>query len=66
MQIPITWHDAPSTPVLALPVLKAAAAIGVSRQTMWKLVATGKIRKTSYGVIPVSELEQHLKQEIER
>jgi len=27
---------------------------------------TVNVRKTSYGVIPVSELEQHLKQEIER
>ena len=47
-------------PRLALRPSEVAQALGVSRRTVSRLLATGAIRKTSYGVIPVKELEKHL------
>ena len=54
------------SPVLALPKGKAAEAIGVSRSTLYRQIASGKIRVTSYGTIPVTELQRHLAAEMER
>lgn len=57
-------NQAPSEPIanppLAVSVREAAKRLGISRTTMWKLCATGKIRKTSYGTIAIRELERHL------
>lgn len=57
-------------PVLALPTAKAAQAIGISRWKLWKLRNLDesdprKIKSTDYGTVPVSELERHLKAEMQ-
>jgi hypothetical protein len=51
-------------PVLAMPVNQAAKSLGVSRRTIWRLCASGQLTKTSYGTIPVAELERHLVEQI--
>jgi hypothetical protein len=53
-------------PVLALTKSKAAEAIGCSRTTFWRLCATGQIRATPHGVVPVTELQRYLDKAIER
>ena len=59
-KIPVTFQY----PMPALTTEQAARALGVSRQTVWRLKATGEIRATAYGVIPVSELQRHLQEQI--
>lgn len=61
-RIPVTFMY----PALALCVRDAAKAMGTSRQTVWRLTATGKIKKTEYGTIPVTELQRHLDEEMQR
>lgn len=55
-------------PVEAAALTKAEAAkyLGVSVQTIWRLCALGKIKKTSYGTYPVESLNNHLKEEMQR
>lgn len=48
-------------PKLALSLDEAAQALSVSRRTISRLLSRGELRKTSYGVIPVAEIEKHLK-----
>lgn len=48
---------------------EAAAVLGVSRTTLWRRTNLPKrdprkIRRTSYGKIPLEELQRHLKEEI--
>jgi hypothetical protein len=57
----VTWM----APVLAMPLRQAAQSIGVSYSTLRRLVAAGRIKRTDYGVIPVSEIERHLQEAIE-
>ncbi len=61
-RIPVTFLY----PVLALKPKDAARAIGVGKTQLWRLRASGQIKATEYGVIPVVELERHLAQEISR
>lgn len=42
----------------------AAAYLSISTTTLWRLTASGKIRKTSVGVYPKTELDRWLKKEI--
>lgn len=60
--IPITFVE--PIPRLALTKKEAAKALGVSVQTIWRLTATGKLPKTTYGVFPISAIEEHLRQEV--
>jgi hypothetical protein len=48
----------------------AAAALGISTTTLWRRLTLPKkdprrIRQTTYGRIPVSEVERHLEAEME-
>lgn len=36
---------------------------GISAPTLWRLVASGRLRKTSYGTFRVSDLVKHLEAE---
>lgn len=51
-RIPIEFLN----PVLTVKTSEAARMLSVSRKTIWRLIATGKLRKLDCGVIPVSEL----------
>lgn len=64
-RIPVTFLY----PVLALPKGKAAQALGIGHSKLWLLCNLDdgdprKIKTTSYGTIPVTELDRHLKAEI--
>jgi hypothetical protein len=63
-RIPVTFEY----PVLALPTGKAAKAMGIDRKTLWKLKnrTENPIRETAYGVIPIAEIQRHLREEIAR
>jgi hypothetical protein len=39
---------------------EAARRLSVSPWTVWKLIATGQIKVTPYGRVPVSEIGRHL------
>lgn len=43
-------------PAMAVKPSQAAQILNVSRTTIWRLCATGKLRKLECGVIPVSDL----------
>lgn len=60
--IPVTFIY----PVLAMNPTEAARALSISRRKLWHLIAVGDLHKTKYGRIPVSEIERHLAQEVER
>jgi len=54
---------------LAYKPTAAAAVLGVSKVKLWQLCSLPesdprRIRKTSYGTIPKTELERHLKAEL--
>lgn len=51
-------------PRLALTKEEAAKALGVCLKTVWRLAATGKIARTSYGTYPVASLIAHLEKEM--
>jgi hypothetical protein len=44
----------------ALKRKEAAAYLGVSTRTVWRLAALGEIYKTAYGTYPIESLNQHL------
>ena len=50
---------------------EAAATLGVSRTTLWRLTNLPerdprKIRRTSYGKIPLAELQRHVAADVEQ
>lgn len=49
----------------ALTKTEAAKYLGVSVQTIWRLAALGKIKKTSYGTYPIESLNNHLREEMQ-
>lgn len=55
-----------TVPKLALTRKEAAAALGVSENTIWRLASLGKIQKTSYGTYPVASLTAHLENEMKK
>lgn len=61
IELPISF-----VPRLALKKSEAALALGVSRQTIWRLASTDKIVKTSTGTYPVKSLEAYLEREMVR
>jgi excisionase family DNA binding protein len=54
----------PVWPKGALTAKEAADYLSISRTTLWRLTATGKIRRTSYRTYPKTELDRHLKEEL--
>lgn len=49
---------------LAVTRTEAALMLRISMPTLWRLIGRGSIKVTSYGRIPVSELQRHLQKEI--
>lgn len=56
----------PPDGMLAYNQKNAAKVLDVSRWTLWKETSLGKIRKTTLGLYPRSELERYLKAELKR
>lgn len=62
--------EAPTLPQVCYPDDKAAAAaLGVSVTTLWRRCSLPerdprRIRRTSYGKIPVEELQRHVRAEL--
>ncbi len=54
----------PTWPKGALRRTEAAEYLSISTVTLWKLVSTGRIKRTSYGTYAVAELDRHLSEEI--
>ncbi len=53
----------PEVPRLALSIDEACASIGVTRPTLYKLIASAQLRTCTVGrrrLVPVSELERFL------
>lgn len=61
--IPINFQG--PVPRLALNRADAAEALGCSKHTIWRLWATGKITKTSWGTYPVESLNALIKAEMQ-
>lgn len=74
MILPCTINGQPATIEIsetslnrgALKPTEAAVYLGVCEKTVEKLAALGKLKKTSYGTYPISNLNTHLQREIER
>lgn len=58
-QIHITFEY----PVIALPYAAAAKAVGVSRCTLWRDVAAGKIKEGPHKTFAVAELTRYSQEE---
>ena len=49
----------------ALSRQEAARYLGIGTTKLWLLTASGKVKRTSYGTYPVTELDRHLAEELE-
>ena len=48
----------------ALKQWEAAQYLGIGTTQLWKLTQLGKVRRTSYGTYPITELDRHLREEV--
>lgn len=52
-------------PQIALPMGLAAESLGISRSTLRRIIAAGKIKAIPYKCVPVCEIERYVREEID-
>jgi len=55
----------PICPKGAITRAEAAQYLSIGLTQLWKLTATGKVKRTSYGTFTITELDRHLAEEME-